>query len=280
MSASLWHGILGVLGTGREIGWIAVVEPHKAYIDESDIHDNAQWCFVAGHLGTEEQWKEFDGKWREGLGNRKSLHMKELRWNSKPERIERLLGRLGPIPDSCKLERIFGSVKGSHYLDVLTQYPELQRNFDPYMLALYPCVMQTLRHLPRSERVLFTFEENLKYSDSFPRIQSSLAKEPDFVTPSGEPRAIFVTVPKGATPRTEAADYLAFEMGQFQKDKDSFKAQAGVSILGDHWMIGKQMPRADIRGVCEKTLAMGRVREARINSDIKELIRLSKMGRP
>jgi hypothetical protein len=278
----LWRGLLGILGTGRRIGWLAVVEPYKAYLDESDIHDSARWCFVAGHLGTEEQWKEFDDKWRAGLGQRKFLHMKELHWNSKPERISRLLGKLGPIPDSCKLERIFGSVKGSHYLDVFKKHPELNGHFDPYMLALWPCVLQTLKHVPETERVLFTFENHIKYAPLLSLIENAIARDRRFLTPTGEKRAFFFHLSKGETPRTEPADYLAFEMGQFQLDQNSFKSKAGISIMGNHWMIGKQVSRKDIRMICENTLALAqaeRDQQLKLQRDIKEIIGMSRMGR-
>jgi hypothetical protein len=282
-SQGLWRGLFGILGTGRNIGWLAVVEPYKAYLDETNIHDNAQWCFVAGHLGTEKQWEEFDGKWRQGLGRRKSLHMHDLQWRSKPDRITRLLGRLGPIPDSCKLERIFGSAKGKHYLDIVSQRPELGALFDPFTLALWPCVIETLRHLPRTERVIFTFEHNTKYSPLLALIENSLASEEIFTTPNGEQRAILVPIQKGMTPRTEPADYLAFEMGQTQIDHElkrkSFKAKAGASILGNHWMIGKQISRDQIRAICATTLALAHAQNVQMNKDIKEIIKMSKTGR-
>src|SRR5689334_3126511 len=100
MPKEVWRAMLGVLGTGRRIRWLAVVKPQLAYLDESDIHDSKLWCVIAGHLGTEEQWEDFDPKWKIGLGKKKSLHMKDLQWNSKPDRISRMLARLGPIPDS------------------------------------------------------------------------------------------------------------------------------------------------------------------------------------
>lgn len=258
MSAShqaMWHGLLTVGGTGREIRWIAVVEPYKAYLDESHIASN-EWCFVAGHLGKEEQWKEYDLQWRNGLGNRNSLHMTALRWNSKQKQIQRLLETLGPIPAACKLERIFGSVKGSHYADLIPNMPWMKVHFHPFVFAVWPCLIQTLRWLPKTERVIFTFEHSDRYSPLLSIIQESMVGVDLFTTPSGEHRAVLVPVPKGFTPRTEAADYLAFEMGQLQIDKDSFKAKAGKSILGDHMMIGAQTKRDEVRAIFVTTLAL------------------------
>ncbi len=53
-----------------------------AYLDESG-HDSKDWMCLAGFLGNENQWKDCSEKWRIGLGpNRKSLHMRTLRWNN------------------------------------------------------------------------------------------------------------------------------------------------------------------------------------------------------
>jgi hypothetical protein len=107
-------------------------------------------------------------------------------------------------------------------------------------------------------------------------------------TPNGEHRAVLVPVLKGFTPRTEAADYLAFEMGQEQIDKNSFKAQAGRSILGDRTMIGKQAKRGEIRNILETALVLAQAKtrldikrgkeRARIRKEIKDLVRQSRQG--
>jgi hypothetical protein len=281
ISQGSWCALSSVLGAGREIGWIAVIEPYFAYLDESNIHDNALWCVVAGHLGRKEQWEDFDGKWKIGLGQRKSLHMKELQWNSKPERISRLLAKLGPIPASCGITRIFGAVRGQDYEDIvgvlLPQHPELRVLLDPFMVAVWPCIIQTLRHVPKDDRVLFTFEQHDNYGPLLSLLEDSFASDPLFNTTAGEPRMIIATVPKRATPRTEPADYLAFEMAQCLIDRTSFKAQAGWSILGDRWMVGQQVSREGIRPIVTAALMLANkantdmmVRKAAIRKLIEE----------
>jgi hypothetical protein len=87
-----------------------------AYVDESG-HESANWMFIAGFLGSEDQWKDFVPKWKAALGpQRKSLHMNELRWNR--ECTKHLLARLGPVPQGSKLTPVFGGVKYGDYAEL------------------------------------------------------------------------------------------------------------------------------------------------------------------
>jgi len=204
--------------------------------------------------------------------------MNELQWNNQSDRIARLLARLGPIPDSCGLARIFGSVRGGDYGDLVPAHPEIRVHFDPYLYALWPCVIQTLRHLPRTERVIFICEEHTNYSPLLSLIQENMVTEEIFRTPDLEHRVLFVSVPKGATPRTEPADYLAFEMGQCEIDIKSFKAQAGISILGNRWMIGAKTSREQTRLITNMTTFMAgpkNKQDAKRRKAIQDLIRRS-----
>jgi hypothetical protein len=66
------------------------------YFDESGVHKGDHLCVVAGYFGDEAQWSAFANDWIKALGRMKNLHMKRLRWH-KPERVGKLLPRLGPI---------------------------------------------------------------------------------------------------------------------------------------------------------------------------------------
>ena len=95
----------------------------KAYLDETGIHDPNHSCIIAGFLGSEDRWGRFDEEWKTGLGKRKALHMKELQWGEKTPKVARLLAQLGPIPEACGLERIYGSVRGADYDDLVPDDP-------------------------------------------------------------------------------------------------------------------------------------------------------------
>jgi hypothetical protein len=242
----LWRSLQTIQGGGNIARWFCVLNVRKAYLDETGIHDPSISCIIAGFLGTDEQWDIFDGEWKKGLGKRKSLHMKDLRW-SKPERISPLLGRLGPIPEQCGLERIHGIVRGKDYDDLVPTSPIIRLILSPYMMAMQPCIFQTMRHVPSHETVHFIFERQDRYS---PLAQFPQAFYGDqFKTPDGQPRLTITYVEKGFTPRTEPGDYLASEMAQCEIDNKSFKADAGRSILGDTMMIGARLKRSQIREI-------------------------------
>lgn len=218
----------------------------KAYLDETGIHDPENSCVIAGFLGTDEQWDKFDGEWVKGLGKRRSLHMHDLQW-SKPKRIAKLLGRLGPIPADCGLERIHGIVRGKDYDDLVPNEPLIRLIASPYMMAMQPCLLQTLRHVPEDEDVHFIFERQDRYSP-FSYLPEQFYGD-EFRRKDGSSRLSITYVEKGFTPRTEPGDYLASEMAQCDIDNSSFKADAGRSILGDEMMIGARLSRSQIRDI-------------------------------
>jgi hypothetical protein len=239
----LWTSLQEILGATRRIKWICML---KAYLDETGIHDSKNSCIIAGFLGNEDQWARFDEEWKKGLGKRERLHMKDLQW-SKPDRIAALLAQLGPIPEACGLERIFGSVRGADYEDLVPNEPMLRLIASPYMMAMQPCLIKTMEYVPADESVLFTFERQDRYSP--------LSHLPEEAHGS---RVVMAYVPKDATARTQPADYLAYEMAQCELDRNSVRAKAGESILGDSMMVGARVSRAQIRSIVEyATMSLG-----------------------
>jgi hypothetical protein len=241
----LWNALLGLRGNGQRIRWVCV--PRLAYLDETGIHDPANSCIIAGYLGTEEQWDDLDVKWKRGLGKRKGLHMKDLQWGKKSKKIIQLLSRLGPIPDECGLERLHGIVTGKDYEDLVPNVPLIRLIASPYMMAMQPLIAQTMRHVSNDETVRFTFERQDRYSP-WAHLPEKFYGE-QFKTTDGITRVAIAYVPKDFTARTQPADYLAYEIAQCDLDRESERAKAGASILGDGMMIGARMCHKEIRKV-------------------------------
>jgi hypothetical protein len=63
----------------------------KLYVDESGQEPNSEYCVVAGFIGYEENWVQFEEAWKAVIAPKQSLHMADLHWNSKPERIRNLV---------------------------------------------------------------------------------------------------------------------------------------------------------------------------------------------
>jgi hypothetical protein len=192
------------------------------YIDESD-QESPEHVVVGGFVGTCEQWKAFTPDWRTGLGNRKGLHMRELRW--KQPRTERLLARLGPIPHAHGLKPVFGVVRVSDYVDFL-EHPTEQVLVGGYLCALHPLIRQVLLAFPGTERIKWIFEEQEQYE---PLVRLVFA---NYELLNCKERCAGVEfVPKDSTSLTQPSDYLVYAQLQRMRDEDSQKSKWCAPIL-------------------------------------------------
>lgn len=213
----------------------------RAYLDESGTHGNG-WVFVAGFLGTDEQWEQFVPKWTAALGSRRtSLHMRRLRWNK--DRTRQLLARLGPIPHECGLEIVMGGIKVEHYEDLIAGTADA-KVLNGYVAAMTPMVIQVLSGVPPNERIEFVFEEQGEYEPAVDWVMS-------FASMSNDGRAKLAGwkfVPKGSA-MIEAADYVAFALREENTNHDSIKARWTNPILaaGDGTGYGTIMTRQRAR---------------------------------
>ena len=226
----------------------------RAYIDESGLPDLQSLCVVAGYLGTEEQWARFDVEWKNALGQRPALHMNDLRFNQKPGRIRGLLDRLGKVPDACGLERLLGIVRAQDYDDLVPVIPIIEQMTSPYMMAVQPLLFQTMRHVQEHEHVEFFLERQDRYSQ-FAAMHERFYGE-RFKDSNGKSRVTVSYLPSNATPRFQAADYLAFAIAHNDTDQRSVKAQLTQPILGDYMMIGAAVRKEQIRGIVTNAHAM------------------------
>ena len=202
-----------------------------AYVDESG-HDNPDWVVIAGLLGNDDQWKHLASEWRVALGKRRSFHMRKLRFTH--QSTKRLLETLGPMPAHCGLRRIVGAIKVSDYADLIGTGPVNEQALKGYILALLGMTYQVLRHLPKGERLEIVFEQQDEYQPVAHELLSMVAigNYPWLKTDTGETKlAKWRFVPKDSTILTQSADYMAYAVLQYYRDKDSRKAQWCRSIL-------------------------------------------------
>jgi hypothetical protein len=192
-----------------------------AYLDESDHSDASRYTVVAGFRGKKENWDSFAPKWKEALGNRPALHMKELRWNhpNAETRVRDLLAKLGPIPYDCGLVPVYGAVKASDYIDLVKGHPVLE-DFGGYLLSISHVFGLLMETVPVYERIKIVCEEQRTYEASARAMFDVLRK-------NAEPLHAKLTsiefVSKGSTALIEPADYLAFAMGKALSEPESRK---------------------------------------------------------
>jgi uncharacterized protein DUF3800 len=225
----------------------------KAYLDESG-HESKGHVFLAGHIGTDEQWAAFEPEWKKALGNEPNLHMKKLRWDKDNTRI--LLARLGPIPTQCGLTRVLGGVKVSDYEDLLIG-TDAEKLLKGYYNALYAVVVNILRWIPKDETLELVFEQQEEYERNVHLILLTLPPQAFLTTSDGKPKlAKWSFVPKDSTILLQQADYLAYGLLQLYRDKNSRKTQWCKPILGDFEGIGEIMKRDQIRWAVMNTEAL------------------------
>jgi hypothetical protein len=222
-----------------------------AYLDESG-HETKDWMFVAGFLGDQDQWNQLIPLWKEALGKRKNLHMKGLRWNA--DRTRKLLGRLGSIPDKCRLKPVLGGVRAKDYEDLVSGTPA-QKLLKGYIVCIYPLVVNVLRAIPKNSRLELVFEQQDEYQPytecALAAIVSLKDQRPDwFLTDDGLPKlAKWSFVPKDSTVLTQPADYFVYALRQLYQDRNSRKTEWCRPILGsgNGEGFGAVMKRHEIR---------------------------------
>jgi hypothetical protein len=219
----------------------------RTYLDESG-HESKDYVMVCGHGGYSKQWAVFAGAWLEALGpQRKRLHMKDLRWD-KPH-TQRMLARLGTIPDFAGLKRIVGGVKVSDYEDLVVGTP-VEKLLKGYIAALFAAVISALSVLPENERLEIVLEEQHEYETRVGLALSSIATLPDprMYTKDGKTKlARWVFVPHKKEILLDQADYLCYAVLQKCREETSTKAQWCAPILGDGKNIGRVVTREEAR---------------------------------
>jgi hypothetical protein len=201
------------------------------YLDESGQTQKQGRMVVAGFAGTDEQWEAFDAAWKEAIKPKTHLHLNEFRFKKDHER--RILERAGKIPEELGLMPLGASVDYSDYADLVTGNED-ERVYPGYFACLQDVVINTLRGIPSGETLQIVFERQDRYSDLVDsNMRLFMAMPNDALTKAvgREKLAGWSWVEKGATPRTEAADYLAYALLQAYRDMKSTKSRWCSLIL-------------------------------------------------
>jgi hypothetical protein len=220
----------------------------KAYLDESR-HTDGPVCAVAGFAGTEEEWGTFEPDWLRAIAPRKSLHMTELRRNTKPDRLKRLLDRAGAIPDKHSLRRVASTVRRQDYLDIVAG-TDLDAVLDPYMGCFLLCLKAVLERIGQDNQLHVFLEEQERYA---PRV--NFYYEQVFRMRKADARLVGVTfLGKNEAVGFQAADYLAFHIAKHKADPADPKAVLTRPISG-RVGVGWNMTRQDMAGLANRIAA-------------------------
>jgi hypothetical protein len=211
--------------------WFAVL---MAYVDESGQEQTGKWMCLGGFIGTQDQWRVALELWSSAIRPRKSLHMKRLRFKRESEK--KMLIRAGTVPDESGLKPIFTAVRVDDYLDIVRGNVR-ERLWSGYVTCCYALLVNTLRSIPRTERVAFSFENQDVYS-TLANVALSTIIESDNAelrTPDGKSKlAKYSYEPKEPGSPLELADCFAYSVMQNHRDKTSIRGQWTSPILSSN----------------------------------------------
>lgn len=194
-----------------------------AYLDESG-HEGKNLMVLAGFLGDAVQWRTCEENWKLALGKRSHLHMNDLRW-SKPERIERLLRALGPVPHAAGLQAVVVTTSMSDYEDLVSG-TELERLYKSYMISLMGIINVVTENIPADETFKLVLERNDRYEVN---VQSLFRGSKE--SRSGGKLISIEFVDKGGTCLTEPGDYLAYAILERHRNAGSMRDKLCSPIL-------------------------------------------------
>jgi hypothetical protein len=241
-----------------------------AYIDESG-HGAKDIIVVGGFFGNDQEW-DFCGKeWKAGLGKRKALHMKELRWSKKSDRTKMLLEKLGPIPHRCGLIPAWARLRVDDYADLVEDTAVSRKIHHGYLLGAQFLGLILLTYVRMvNERIKIVFEHNEHFAPLLPTMLRLYGEMFRFVTSDGLPCLTGVELAtKDSTCLTQPADYLAYARLQQLRDPKSLRTQWCAPIIepqpGIHVDVERDAIRKLMSSPTQKEIqALGRQLEPQI----------------
>lgn len=225
------------------------------FTDESGLQSSAQYCLIAGYVGSTEQWLSFDRQWQSALidsGVAGAFHTDEF-WNRdrgnrskkrKPnqfvdwtdDQAAKLLGTLIAIIRSHGIHAVgvsvevaaFRSLSFGERCQLVTYLPSAYRppNWnarivsqpEPYMLAFLGLIKATLRRAAPSAELHFRIAKHQQFQ---PRAIETfgLLKRVWAETNPDQERQLAGLAPSdpARTPALQAADLLAYFWGRVMK---------------------------------------------------------------
>ncbi|QIG92149.1 DUF3800 domain-containing protein [Bradyrhizobium sp. 6(2017)] len=190
----------------------------RAYFDETGIHANSPVTFIAGFIGTADQWAAVEGQWLAEMGP-DVFHYKFMR--SQTERIE----RLAHIVASSGLLALGAGFSGN-WERAISHRDWRNRVSDPYHLCFEICTehMERLSDIEwQSQQVEVTFSDQQDY-----------AKRAQYIWRAHKASGFWKKIASLAygDPKTtwqlQVADMIAYEVFQCMKTGDEGSAW-------EHW---------------------------------------------
>jgi hypothetical protein len=244
----------------ENIRWLLVL---KGYFDETfDEHSGCTW--VAGYVGDENAWRNYVRDWRNGLGERKQLHLSSLRWKKPSTR--QLLADLAPIPSRSGLRGFVSGVRTSDFSD-LVRGTKWEYHSNGYIVSLIDVTARALLSVPEGEHLEALFEERDQTQERAADGLFALSilpffsdLKPQLLNRDGSKKLIkYGFQSKSDTILFDQADYLCYAVLQQHRNPGSQKALWTRPILDAGEITDGIMARETARQVFMEMMKNGRV---------------------
>lgn len=213
------------------------------YFDESGCK-NKPFVVIAGYVGRLKDWGKYLQMWRKEMGGRPSLHLADMRLGSRSadRKYGDLLRRLGSVPGRANLRAFAGSVwTAPHAERIKRTIAEI--GLSGYSVALTAMVDAVLQSegLPKSERIEFTFEDQLEFAVPRAATLRAFRQSDQHKTCPGNRSRVGKERSMEKGPLLEASDYLSYALLQQLLEPNSQKAKLTKPIIECSQPIGHTM---------------------------------------
>lgn len=221
--------------------------------------------FVAGYVGDEHAWRRVEEAWPGAIAPRKHLHMNRLRFKRETERA--MLLRVAAVSKDCGLTPIFGGVRQADYID-LVEGTEEERRLAGYLICCFPLIVNTLRNIPKDERLELVFGRQDRYWPLADLAVATIAQAryyPEILMSDGRHKlANWRAAPQQPEEGlTEIADSFCYALLQAYRDRTSLRAKWCQPILDAHdGGYGQIFRKKEIRPLIEGTLMVQLFKDA------------------
>ena len=218
-----------------------------AYLSKSDPSTLSEYVAVAGFYGHDDQWNALSRGWKQALGRRKSLRMKTLRIDSKPQRAKYLLDALAPIPERHGLKPLCSLVRVADYKDLIKDGTQATTALAGYLACLSTILIALNHAVPGHESIKVVCEIQKDHETEAVRMFRVVTR--GMADPAKPYFSGIEFIQKDSSVFTQPADFLAVAARRWHEDKKSVASTICRPILGNRAALGYEISRPLARDI-------------------------------
>jgi hypothetical protein len=218
-----------------------------AYLSKSHLSILNEYVAVAGFYGHDDQWTALSLSWKQALGCRKSLRMKTLRIDSKPQRAKCLLDAPAPIPERHGLKPLCSLVRIADYMDLIKDGTQATTALAGYLACLSTILIALNHAIPGHESIKVVCEIQRDHEKEAVRMFRLVTR--GMADPAKPYFSGIEFVQKDSSVFMQPADFLADAARRWREDKKSVAATICRPILGNRAALGYEISRPLARDI-------------------------------